>query len=272
MTQQKQGMTREEANQLYDSLKSAMESRYGKKGLESLIEKDKQEKANQALKANPAPAKPKIDPATLSKVKASLNQGKNPSVNFSTRRLGQGQKNAMLAIVGVGVLKLILGAVATSGLIDGGDVSASMTQLPPLTMLNTPTYSEDEIVILKSLDERRVAVEERGKKLDNREDELEKKDREFAARLTQLRELTNQLKIEREKSDKKQSSQLNQLASVYSSMGPKEAAQLLEQLDITISLSLIERMPEKRMAQLLSLMTPERALSLTQMLSKRGNI
>ena len=272
MTQQKQGMTREEANQLYDSLKSAMESRYGKKGLESLIEKDKKEKASQVKSV---PSKPKIDLASLNKVKASLNQGKNTSpssVKFSTRRIGQGQKNAMLAIVGVGVLKLILGAVAATGLIDGGEVSASMAQLPPISMINTPTYSEDEIVILKSLDERRVSLEERSKKLDNREDELEKKDREFAARLTQLRELTNQLKIEREKSDKKQSSQLNQLASVYSSMGPKEAAQLLEQLDITISLALIERMPEKRMAQILSLMTPERALSLTQMLSKRGSI
>ena len=93
----------------------------------------------------------------------------------------------------------------------------------------------------------------------------------MAVRLTELKELTEKLKIEREKGDKQRSTQLDQLANVYGSMNPPEAAHLLEQLDIQVSLSLIERMPEKRMGQILSLMSPQRALELTNLLSQRKN-
>lgn len=266
----KKGMTREEANQLYDSLKSAMESKYGKKRLESLIENDKKEKSAQQ-KTSSVSAKSTLDSKDIGRsgigLKSPLSSPEKPLPITPRKQIGSGQRTALLCIVCVGVFKLILGAVAASGLIQGGTVDATMATLPVVSL---PTFSEDELVILKSLDERRVDLEERGKKLDVREEEIERRDREFAARLTQLRELSEQLKGEREKGDKKRNVQLDQLAAVYSSMGPKEAAQLLEQLDVTISLSLIERMPEKRMAQILALMTPERALTLTQMLSKRG--
>ena len=45
----------------------------------------------------------------------------------------------------------------------------------------------------------------------------------------------------------------------------------MEQLDVTIALSLIERMPEKRIGQILALMSPERALSITRMLSGKAS-
>ena len=75
------------------------------------------------------------------------------------------------------------------------------------------------------------------------------------------------LKGDREKNDKKRSTQLEQLSNVYGSMDPKEAATLIEQLDVTIALSLLERMPEKRIGQILALMNPQRALVITRMLS-----
>ena len=77
------------------------------------------------------------------------------------------------------------------------------------------------------------------------------------------------MKLEREKSDKKRNTQLDQLANVYGSMNPPEAAHLLEQLDIHVALSLVERMPEKRIGQILALMDASRALELTNLLSKR---
>ena len=99
----------------------------------------------------------------------------------------------------------------------------------------------------------------------------EKRDREFAVRLTQLRELTEKLSNQREQNDKKRSSQLEQLANVYSSMNPPEAAALIEQLDISIAIGLLERMPEKRIGQILALMNSEKALQITRLLSARTN-
>jgi flagellar motility protein MotE (MotC chaperone) len=79
--------------------------------------------------------------------------------------------------------------------------------------------------------------------------------------------MTTALKLDRDKSDKKRNTQIEQLANVYGSMDPKEAASLIEQLDITIALNLLQKMPEKRIAQILALMNPERALGITRMLS-----
>jgi flagellar motility protein MotE (MotC chaperone) len=89
-------------------------------------------------------------------------------------------------------------------------------------------------------------------------------------RLTELKELSERLKAEREKGEKQRNVQLDQLANVYGSMNPPEAAHLLEQLDINIAHSLIQRMPEKRIGQILSLMNAERALELTNRLSSKA--
>lgn len=127
-------------------------------------------------------------------------------------------------------------------------------------------FSKEEIALLTSLDSRRSELETRSTKLDDRERDLERRDREFGLRLTELRELSQKLKIERDGVEKKNSAQLDQLANVYIAMNPQDAAQLLEQLDVTVALSLLQRMPEKRMGQILPLMTRERALSITQLL------
>lgn len=131
-------------------------------------------------------------------------------------------------------------------------------------------FSKEEVHILTSLDQRRVELEERARKLDDRETDLSNQEKTFAAKLTQLRDLTDQLKGERLKNEKKRNAQLDQLANVYGSMAPQEAATLMEQLDITIALSLLERMPEKRIGQILALMHPERALTMTRMLSGKA--
>ena len=88
--------------------------------------------------------------------------------------------------------------------------------------------------------------------------------------ITELKEVTERLKIEREKGEKQRNVQLDQLANVYGSMNPPEAAHLLEQLDINIAHSLIQRMPEKRIGQILALMNAERALELTNRLSSKS--
>jgi flagellar motility protein MotE (MotC chaperone) len=48
------------------------------------------------------------------------------------------------------------------------------------------------------------------------------------------------------------------------------AVQLIEQLDVAIALSLIERMPEKGIGQILALKSPGRAPLITRMLSNKN--
>jgi flagellar motility protein MotE (MotC chaperone) len=55
-------------------------------------------------------------------------------------------------------------------------------------------------------------------------------------------------------------------------MAPKEAAILIAKLEPEIALSLLERMPGKRMGQILSLMDPARAIELTKGLSDKKQL
>jgi len=162
------------------------------------------------------------------------------------------------------VAKIAVSALEAIGVGEVQPAQATVVALP-----SGPQWSKEETKILTSLDHRRAELEERARRLEQREHEFVARDRDLAVRLTDLKELTERLKIEREKGDKQRGSQLEQLANVYGSMNPPEAAHLLEQLDIQIALSLIQRMPEKRIGQILSLMNAERALELTNRLSSR---
>lgn len=179
-----------------------------------------------------------------------------------------GPATALAFVLVFAFAKFTFTALETTGILEVPEAVASVNMNMKRQMFQGGNYSKEEAQLLKALDARRVELEERDAKLNNRELDLDIRDREFAAKLTQIRELTDRLKATREKSEKKRSSQLEQLANVYGSMNPKEAAALIEQLDVTIALGLIERMPEKRIGQILALMSPDRALTITRMLSQ----
>ena len=189
----------------------------------------------------------------------------------SSSPMPQGQLTAIAAVLLFAGFKVFLGILEVTGLASATPVEAAMmSQNRPAQIAQVAGaqgFSKDEIRLLTQLDQRRAELEERSRKLDTREAELGKRDNEFVTKLTELRELTSTLRVEREKGEKKKSSQLEQLANVYGSMAPNEAATLMEQLDVTIALDLLSRMPEKRIGQILALMHPERALTITKMLS-----
>lgn len=183
-----------------------------------------------------------------------------------------GQGLALMILVALGCAKVALSAIEASGIGRVDEAQAVVVQRGPFSGQSGASreqWSKEEVKILKGLDARRVELEERSVLLDKREGEFSQKERALALRLTELKELTGRLKLERDKGEKQRNGQLDQLANVYGSMNPPEAAHLLEQLDIQVALSLIERMPEKRMAQILALMNSQRALEITNLLSSR---
>jgi flagellar motility protein MotE (MotC chaperone) len=235
-TKKKPTMTREEAVELYGQMQQTMRSVLQGAGS---AEKDKLPPATQQLGNIPAIAK---------RQRAGLDRG---------------QIAAALLVGACAMVRALVGGAEFAGW--GATLPAQATIIKEVG----PKYSESELTLLKSLDSRRVELEDRRRRLDDREKDLAEREREFAGRLAQLRELTGMLQADREQGDKKQQAQVGQLANVYGSMNPPEAAALLGQLDITTTLALLERMPEKRMGQILSLMPADRALTITKMLTGR---
>ena len=248
-------LTKEQAHAMYDDLHSAMEKMLAKK---------------QAATTQESAAPTKSQAATKAAGKAAYGTGPSSKAPAAAMKLApkrrrlDGQAMAILVVAFLGCAKIGLSALVATGF---GRVEEAKAVVAPVP--TGPRWSKEEAQLLKSLDARRVELDERSARIDKREESFTARERELAVRLTELRDLSERLKIDREKGDKQRNTQLDQLANVYGSMNPPEAAQLLQQLDIQVCLSLIERMPEKRMAQILSLMNPERALELTNLLSKR---
>lgn len=250
-------MTKEQANAMYDKLHQAMQKALGEKDPAKVLREAKgtapaPSNAATAAKGKSAYAAPQAKPAFTKRAP------------LMARRMSSNSM-AVLAVALLGCAKITLSALVVGGVGKVEEAQAVVVRAPV-----GPKWSKEEAKILTALDSRRVELEERGARLDKREEEFGARERELAVRITELRELSERLKLQREKGEKQRAAQLDQLANVYGSMNPPEAAHLLEQLDIQVCLSLIERMPEKRMGQILSLMNPQRALELTNLLSKRN--
>jgi flagellar motility protein MotE (MotC chaperone) len=265
-------LTREEAHALFDDMQRAMQSRLDKKTETAGVTNSRSQKAAPSVQV-PTSAAAKVaakaayeNNTSANAIKAAARSPQLKSTTWSKRSSGSlgGQGMALMLIAFLGCAKITLSAIEYTGIARIEEAKAVVTRAP-----SGPQWTKEQSKILTALDSRRVELEERSGRLDKREGDLVAKERELAVRLTELKDLTERLKIEREKGDKQKSAQLDQLSNVYGSMNPPEAAHLLEQLDVQVALSLVERMPEKRMAQILALMNAQRALELTNLLSNR---
>lgn len=256
-------ITKERANEIYDDLQKAMGHMLAKNRNKNTADTGRTVKTQAATKEGLRAA------GAVAYGRSKARQGALGSTPQRSKKLpfALGMKGQQLALLMVGLsccAKVTLSALEVSGVGKVEEAQAVIVRPP-----TGPQWSKEEAKLLTALDSRRVEMEERSTRLEQRETEFAAKERELAVRLTELKELTEKLKLERVKGDKQKSAQLDQLANVYGSMNPPEAAHLLEQLDIQVSLALIERMPEKRMGQILALMNPQRALELTNLLSQR---
>ncbi|MGK7346432.1 MAG: MotE family protein [Candidatus Nitrospinota bacterium M3_3B_026] len=119
-------------------------------------------------------------------------------------------------------------------------------------------------------------VEKRAKELDSREEELKRREARLEAmredldrQIAELRAI--QAKIEESISlrgdlEKKA---VNKLAKTYASMPPENAAVLIQQIDRSIAVRVIESMKERAAGKILAAAPPEVASSLSEELVKR---
>ncbi len=255
----KNGLTREQARELYDDMHKAM-SQILKNNPEGAPKPKTGKAASTASSARPSTS-------SISQKPAGFSIKSPPSSYRSNNAPMNGRLLAAMTVITMAGTNIMLSGYEAFSIGKVQTAEATYVQQAPAREKISGNFSKEEMTVLTELDTRRAELEERSKKLDDQERNLQSKDREFASRLSEIRELTGKLKIEREKTDKKQDDQLAQLANVYGSMNPPEAAALMEQLDVTTALALIKKMPEKKIGQILSLMNAERALTITRMLT-----
>ena len=266
-------LTREQARELYDDMHRAMSQMTAKRGQQPPqargVSSDDQAKVAKEIAEAIRGGLNGAKPATVAQKARPVAKSSTGGMIMNPQAVMRGRMRAVMVLATLGCAKIAISALQASGFGEV-EVAHAVVAAPMNTAPQGPQWSKEEVKVLTALDARRAELEERSARIDRREGELAARDRDVAVRLADLKELTEKLKIEREKGEKQRNNQLDQLANVYGSMNPPEAAHLLEQLDIQVALSLIQRMPEKRMGQILALMNAQRALELTNMLSNRG--
>lgn len=273
----KNSLTREQAGAIYDDLQRTMTSLMKKHG--GKLPPVPGTKPKPAVQARPEAKRPPVTMASDEPSRA-LPPDENPSFPLMLpTKTNRGHVAALGLVCTFAVMKVVWAVLEASGVAGIETAHASLDRIgtAPISSATTSAivgprsngaeFSREELAVLTALDHRRVELEARARRLDDRERELGERDREFLARQTELKELTDKLQADRNKQEKKRSTQIEQLANVYGSMNPPEAATLIEQLDVHIALELLERMPEKRIGQILALMSRERALTITRLLS-----
>ena len=255
-------MTRDDATKLYRDL-----------GAQMLSSSDQDEAAPSVANRN----KSRLNMANLQGMKA-------PTFRLPQFPKIQGRSAAFMLVVVFACAKVGISAMDYFGVASVPAVEAAMissadanmvspqaidSQPQPRNPAEIQQLTKEDLLLLNQLDKRRADLEQRADRLKTREQDLEARERELVTKMNELRSLTDKLKANREQGDRRKDAQLDQLSKVYSAMAPEEAAHLMEQLDISIALPLLQKMPEKRIGQILALISPERALAITKLLSGR---
>ncbi|MGI6680568.1 MAG: MotE family protein [Bdellovibrionota bacterium] len=265
----KNGMTREEAKVLYENLHKSMTKWMANK------------------EAKGQSSKQKVDPKKIAESirqglrgdsqEFSNNQNYNSNINSSIngsaislalpplKTMDRGQAICLILIISFAMIKVFFSALEAVGFATATKVSADVPSIEA-QIKESGNFTREDKKVLTSLDARRAELSERGKKMDLREIDLEARENELEIKLAELRQLTSKLKTNREGVDQKRNLQVEQLAKIYSSMSPEESARLMEDLDVSIALELMQKMSEKRIGQILSLMDQEKALKMSKML------
>lgn len=132
--------------------------------------------------------------------------------------------------------------------------------------------SDQEIELLQALSERRQEIDERAAEVEQRAALLSAAETRIEEKIGRLESLRKQIEDLLVDYDEQEETQLESLVKIYESMKPKDAARIFEKLEMSVLLSVVERMKERKSAPVLAEMSPGRAQEITLELATRREL
>lgn len=130
-------------------------------------------------------------------------------------------------------------------------------------------YSEAEVRVLQSLSRRRDALDRRESEIGMRENLLSAAEKRIDQKIAKLKNIEDTIQASLKQYDEQEEAKMKSLVKIYESMKPKDAARILQKLDMAVLLELSERMREQKMAAILAQMNAEMAKTVTMELANR---
>ena len=138
---------------------------------------------------------------------------------------------------------------------------------PPDNAKPPPAVSEAELRLLQDLRSRRQELDTREQTLQQREQVLDAAQQRVAARVSELSSLQARLEqLEKQRQEREEANWAG-LVKTYEVMKPREAAAILNDMDLPVLLQVFDRMKEAKAAVLLGAMQADRARLLTTQLA-----
>ncbi|HEY6433207.1 MAG TPA: hypothetical protein VIZ17_14595 [Acetobacteraceae bacterium] len=151
----------------------------------------------------------------------------------------------------------------------------SQTAPPPAAAPSVPPMSDTERTLLLDLRKRRQELDSREQALTARESLLTAAEHKLDQRVAELQALQQRLEALETARTQRQDANWAGLVKLYSTMKPREAAKIWDDLETQVLLELLDRMNERKAAPILAAMQPDRAREITEKLAamrlKRDN-
>ncbi|RMF93403.1 MAG: hypothetical protein D6736_01840 [Nitrospinota bacterium] len=136
----------------------------------------------------------------------------------------------------------------------------------PAQSVDILTLTTTDIPLLKSLQERKAALDRREKELEEKENALRLLQQQLEERLATLSLLRKEMEELLQEKKAFEEKRFEHLVKVYEGMKPEEAASLIEQLQEETAVRLLYRMREKKVSQILEMVKPEVAARISERL------
>jgi flagellar motility protein MotE (MotC chaperone) len=139
--------------------------------------------------------------------------------------------------------------------------------LPSLDYAAETGISEQEILVLRSLADRRKALDERETGIDTREQTAAAAETRLQEQIAELKKVETSVQTLLTAMETKRDERIAGLVKTYEAMKPKDAAEIFDGMDDKLLMDLAKTMKPASLAAVMSLMQPKRAEALTRMLS-----
>lgn len=148
-----------------------------------------------------------------------------------------------------------------------------MISLPEEAGVTDPLMmSRSELDLLQDLAERRQQLDQREAEQAMRERLLAATERRIDEKIVRLESIRGEIDALVRRHEEQENAELASLVKVYENMKPKDAARILERLQMDIQIEVASRMKEAKMAPILAAMSAEAARNLTVQLAERAQL
>jgi len=146
-------------------------------------------------------------------------------------------------------------------------VTAAEASIFPGNPKDNPSH--EEIETLRSLRSVKKQLDARAKVLDERQQSIERSEAGIAKRVGELEDLLAKIRGRLKQEESIKNKKIKRLTAVYASMKPQKSAQVLSRMQLPIVVKMFSRMDEKKVGKILSFLPPEKAVRITQALTRQ---